>query len=485
VLAASVAAMVIYAVVALLRMNFPFELEWIEGGSLTMARRALEGQPLYQAPSLAYIPFNYPPLYYWLGGALMGLMGEGFGPLRLLSFLSSIAAAALLFALVRDMTRERTAAWVAVGVFFATYRLSGAWLDIARTDSLHLAIVLGAMAALFGIRAPARSGAAAGALFVLAFLAKQAALVVALPVAAYLLLADRRRGLWFAGTLLAGMFATVGLLDRATTGWFRYYIFELAGHYSFDPALAGRFWLEDFLKPLSVCVLAGLWVLLFPPAVQARRGLAMACIGGLVLASWSVRSYPATYENVLMPACVAAAWMLGLGWDAVSERAAAAGGTRGTRLAWLASAAVLIQFSLLLYDPLRQLPPESDYAAGRTLLENIERVDGPVLMPCHNYLTERAGKGEHFHEMSYMAVVKSGNDTTATRLRGQLQAALAEQRWGWVILDTRDWLYEAVALTYEVRFDPFRSESDFWPVTGMRRRPEAVFVPRADSLRSG
>lgn len=477
VVAAGGAAALLYAAVALLRMHYAFELEWIEGGSLTMAHRVLEGRPLYTAPSLAYVPFNYPPLYYWAGGAFMHAFGEGFAALRLLSFLASLAAAGLLFGLVRATTGRAAAGALAAGLLLATFRLSGAWFDLARTDSLHLALVLAAMAALFAVRGAARGGALAGALFVLAFLAKQSALVAALPVGACLLWTDRTRGLWFAGTFGAGLAASVWALDRASGGWFGYYVFELAGRYALDPALAARFWLEDFLKPLGVCVLGGLWALLDPARRGAHGGLAAACIAGLVLAAWTVRAYPATYENVLMPACVAAAWMLALGYDAVLGRAQRTGGALGARLAWAASAAVLLQFTVLLYDPLRQLPGEGDHAAGRALLENIAKVEGAVLVPCHNYLTARAGKGEHFHEMAYMAVAKSGDDTTAVRLRAQLEAALAGRRWGWVILDTRDWLHETVDRSYDARFEPFRSERDFWPVTGMRRRPEAVFVP--------
>ena len=44
------------------RFAYPFELEWLEGGSLIQVLRLLDGQPLYAPPSLDYIAFNYPPL---------------------------------------------------------------------------------------------------------------------------------------------------------------------------------------------------------------------------------------------------------------------------------------------------------------------------------------------------------------------------------------------------------------------------------------
>ena len=89
------------------------------------------------------MPFNYPPLYYWAGGALVHVFGDSFAPLRALSFAASIACGALLYLLVHGMTGRRAAGVLAAGLFFATYRLAGAWFDLARTDSLHLALVLG------------------------------------------------------------------------------------------------------------------------------------------------------------------------------------------------------------------------------------------------------------------------------------------------------------------------------------------------------
>ncbi len=480
--AAALAAVLLYAWVAIVRMRFPFELEWIEGGTLTMVHRVLQGRPLYVAPSLGYVPFNYPPLFYWAGAALSRVIGDGFVPLRLLSFTASLACGALLFVIVRGTTRRTTAGWVAAGLFFASFRLAGAWFDLARSDSLHLALTLGAMAVLLRDRSRRRAPLLAAALAVLAALTKQSALVALLPMALWLLVADRRRGLWFAAAFAAGLALAVVSFDRESGGWFRYYVFELASRYAPDPALAGRFWIQDFLKPLSVCALGGVWAWTFPPAARPARGIEAAAIGGLVLASWSVRSYPATYDNVLMPACAAAAWLLGLGFDAVLARAETMPRPAAARVAWLATFAVALQFVLLLYDPLAQLPRPGDRAAGEALLSNLTEARGDVLVPCHEYLTARAGKRTYFHEMAFMAVAKSGDDSTAVRLRDQFQEAIAARRWGWVILDTRDWLYEMVAAAYEPRYQTFRTDAAFWPVTGLRRRPEAVFVPRADSL---
>ncbi|HEY6867400.1 MAG TPA: hypothetical protein VI792_09090, partial [Candidatus Eisenbacteria bacterium] len=80
-----------FIVLAAARLAYPFELEWLEGGSLAMMRRILAGKPLYAAPSLEYVAFNYTPFYYWVSSLLARAIGDGFAPLRLVSIASSMA----------------------------------------------------------------------------------------------------------------------------------------------------------------------------------------------------------------------------------------------------------------------------------------------------------------------------------------------------------------------------------------------------------
>ena len=52
------------------RLDYPYDLEWMEGGMLAHGARAAAGEPLYVLPTADFIPFIYPPLYPWLMGAL-------------------------------------------------------------------------------------------------------------------------------------------------------------------------------------------------------------------------------------------------------------------------------------------------------------------------------------------------------------------------------------------------------------------------------
>ena len=167
-----------YAWVAAHRLGYPYELDWMEGGSVALAARAAAGHSLYVAPSLAYVGWTYPPLYYWVAAAISKVAGVGFFALRLLSLTASVAAMATLGAIVWRETRDRVAGLVAAGLFAATFVISGAWFDTGRVDSLFLALTLLTLA--WGRCARSvRGGMGLGALAFLAFFTKQTALVAA------------------------------------------------------------------------------------------------------------------------------------------------------------------------------------------------------------------------------------------------------------------------------------------------------------------
>src|SRR6478735_8320342 len=87
-------------VVALARINYPYDLEWMEGGTLEHVARVLGGQPLYVAPSLEFTPYIYAPLYYYVTAPFAYLFGLRLLPLRLVSFAASLGVLALIAALI-------------------------------------------------------------------------------------------------------------------------------------------------------------------------------------------------------------------------------------------------------------------------------------------------------------------------------------------------------------------------------------------------
>ena len=83
------------------RIDYPYDLEWMEGGMLAHGARVAAGEPLYVLPSADFIPFIYPPLYPWLMGVMTALSSPLDYPLgRGISLVGvAVAAAALVLAL--------------------------------------------------------------------------------------------------------------------------------------------------------------------------------------------------------------------------------------------------------------------------------------------------------------------------------------------------------------------------------------------------
>src|SRR5437763_14937389 len=93
-------AIATYLVIALLRLTYPFPLEYLESNSLVEVQRILAGRPLYAAPTVGYVPDGYPPLYFATSAAAASVLGLSYLPLRLVSLVSSLACFAVLGRLV-------------------------------------------------------------------------------------------------------------------------------------------------------------------------------------------------------------------------------------------------------------------------------------------------------------------------------------------------------------------------------------------------
>src|SRR6478736_2503153 len=92
------------------RLFYPYELEWIEGGSLQVVVRILDGFPVYSLPTPEYVAPLYMPFYFYVSALSAKLFGVGLPALRLVSYLASIMTCALISRSVWYITQSRLAA---------------------------------------------------------------------------------------------------------------------------------------------------------------------------------------------------------------------------------------------------------------------------------------------------------------------------------------------------------------------------------------
>src|SRR6202008_3957961 len=142
----------------------------------------------------------------------------------------------------------------------------------------------------------------------LAFLAKQSALVAALPLLGARLLSQRgARRVYAAAACAAVVGGSTFALDRASSGWYRFYTFELpASHPVVDWGKRG-FWQSELFSVLPFAAVALLFAL--AESQPWRRALTRAAFaGGLLASAWSGRLHSGGYVNVPLPPFPALHW---------------------------------------------------------------------------------------------------------------------------------------------------------------------------------
>ena len=479
-------AVVAFVYVALRRMGYPFELEWMEGSIVEHVQRVLDGKPIYTSPSVEFVPYLYNPLYYYLSALVAKAMGNSTSTLRFVSFCCTLALFATLYDLVARETKSRLAGVLALGILAATFGLNGQWFDLARTDTLFMALLLGsAWCVRFAER---KRGLLVGAaLFCLAFLAKQTALpsLVALALGAWAL-HGLRRSLWFTlpAILLTG--GSVLCLNLWTGGWYWYYAFMVPfGHTTGSrESLVFDFWRVEMLAQLPVPTLAFI-VLLASPKAGTRRGpwlfyvLFCSC---QVMAAYLVRIHGGSYLNDLIPAHVGLSIAFGLALAQGFERAKELGSAWLERARLLGGIVAAVQLAALMYNPQAMLPSARDREAGMAFIEHLRETPGEVFVPQHPNLARLAGKPSHaaFQAVSDMLLLQADPFDAKGTLYRAFHNAFASHRFSAIVLDHRDrWFFQDDLRDY---YRPagvtwFDQPEVFVPITGGPCRPDWVYLP--------
>ncbi|MGH7197221.1 MAG: ArnT family glycosyltransferase [Candidatus Omnitrophota bacterium] len=380
----------IYGVVVFFRLWYPYSLELYEGVMAEQVLRILEGRVLYVEPSLEYIPSVYPPLYFYLSALVAKFSGIGFFPLRLVSFAASLGAFFLVYLLVKKETGNKGIALASAALLAAVYKINRDWYDIARVESLFLFWTL---AALCGIRfaKTAKGLALAGLCAGLAFLSKQTALVIFLPLFFYSIFVHRGRSFWLIGTAAAVIGLTTVYFERVSGGWYAYYLFKIPGQHaaSFIGDRVWGFWLKDLLAGLPIAFpLALVFFFGKDPGLPAKTKFFYICAAlGMLGVSWLGRLPEGGARNALFPAF---AWVA-----VVSGLSAAAFLAKGKDTAVYFLCA--LQLALLLYDPLMRLPTRESYQAGENTVKRMAQAQGEVYAPSLPFVPRLAGKRSYAH----------------------------------------------------------------------------------------
>lgn len=420
----SVFLVLLFLMVAVHRVRYPYEVEQLEGNMVLSVNRVLAHQPVYVAPNTHFIPFMYPPLYLYASAAMARLTGAGYLPLRLLSILCSLGCFAGIYLFVWRETQRHVYAIAAAALYAGSFPLCANWYDLARLDSMFVFLLL---IALMGTRW--LSPLAAAFLWLPVFWTKQSILPVA-----FVMLASqwtkRKQALLSIVVLGVGAWLTVFLMDRATSGWFSFYVFHVpAANSDLQLRPLALYLPLNFLHPFGVAslllVVAILW--LRPTFRSATSHFYLGTLSVFFLC-WFVMMHSGSTGNVLMPVYA----LLAIGFGIAAARLEQGCSPRIKAVVLLA---IAIQLGGLVYNPGQFFPSQTERADAEQTLKLARSLDGEIYIAQHPYEGTQAGAPEYVDLTALHDAMRALPEPQRIPLRAAMQKELESDRIQGVLFD--------------------------------------------------
>lgn len=427
---------VLFFILSIPRLLYPYEIEFFEGTALEHALRIFQGKPVFTSPSILFVNLQYQPLFYYATAGAMHIFGINYFSGRIVSFSSAIICAIIIFYIIHKETRLWIYSFVGVSLFFAAYGVTGYWYELARVDTLMLLFLLASIVSLLFWKN--RFMIILSALFlVLGFFTKQQLFFYFVPAFIWLFILDKRSAIIFAASSL--MFLTAGfcLFTLDSGRWYFYFTFTLPAALGAELHL-DRMW-GGLARYLFTYYAAGTLLLILFWIFVWQRGknlwknpvglyilFAITAIVQLALQS----AHSGSYNNVAMPLAAMMAIMIPTVSYYLLNR-------NDAMIRNFVLAAVLIQFGGLFYS-FRSVPlamiTKKEYDAGAAFISELRSIPGNVFLPQHGFLSFMAGK-QTFGNSDATEDCEIASDSTALRLHAEWQNAFALHRYDAIIID--------------------------------------------------
>ena len=468
------------------RLRYPYDLDFVEDSMLMQSLRVAEGQPVYLPPNADFNPHVYMPLFFWLGALLFKIGGPGLPLLRSISFAATLATTLLIYWIAH---RESGLRWIAIacaGLFLGGYRINGFWYEVARVDSLFLALMLGGFALAF-CAGDSNGRLILSAVFMaLATFTKQTGFIVAIGLSLYLLARIRRRAWIFLLTFDALTVLPLFVLNWSTNGWFFYHVFYIG---SADPLEISR--LINFLTKELFGIMTGLSVLALLTAILGvhrsghrvlREQPWLLAIGLAVIISSLGRMRVGGNLNNRMPAyallCIAPALWIRMSPAPYPSGEGLLVQSRIPWRNWIAVILILVQFVMGRYDPKRFTPTFGMRASGDHLLQQIASVEGPVLVMMHPYYALMAGKQPSTQMATIWYVRHRGElplpSDFVSKIQNHYYAAIISDE---SFFETQPDLHQLLT-TYYIPAQTLSVRQAPPTITGVVVRPKLIYLPK-------
>jgi hypothetical protein len=278
-------ALVIFAISAIMGVFHRFPLDYGEAPLVDQAMRLGSGENIYRQDltSPPYTISNYPPLYVLTLVPFVKIFGASFFPGRLISVLSTIAAAIFLNLIIKIFTKDRLAAIISTFLFLSVPYVVG-WSTLLRVDMFALGLSLAGLYVL--VRDPInKRDLLISALLLVAAIYTRQSYALAAPFAAFVWLwtKDQRRAVSLAAIVVGTSLVLFFILNILTRGGF-YFNIVTANVNQFDLDRLTN-WLKTIWRTAPILLIIGaVFLLLAPKRFRSWPLLAPYLLGAFLAA---------------------------------------------------------------------------------------------------------------------------------------------------------------------------------------------------------
>jgi 4-amino-4-deoxy-L-arabinose transferase-like glycosyltransferase len=483
----AIVSLLSFILVALIRMSFPYEAEWIEEGVLVHVERVLHGLPVYVEPSLEYVPFVYTPLFYYLSALASKIIGGGFAPLRLVSILATLGTFTLIFFFVKKETKDNFSAILASCFYASCYSAVQFWFDLGRVDSLTF-FFLFSFIFLIRFYHTYISYIIAGIVVTLSFLSKQEGLSLSVPVILFLYFIDWKKALVLTISTLVSLISAVFIFDSIGNGLFSYYTIILPFEVLQESAQTSRLvsiWTKDLIGQTPILIILYIYFLIFGKKYFAKDKFIFYLFVSLfiIIGSLPYRTIRYGNTNALMPAFAILSIIGGISFYLIRQQLDKVDKGIVSQLKILIYFIAIIHFVSLIYTPAEVLPSKIQAVNEANLVTQINTIKGPVFVPSHGRLAMLAQKPGSAHIAGLDDLLNSDASGYRDYLYNDLMSALKTQRFGAIVLDQfwfthGDELMAQLRKYYEIEKDDAGSFKTYKLSNQDFYRPTVIYVPK-------
>lgn len=416
-------------IVMLIRLRYPYQLEWMEGGEIEHIQRLLDGKKIYCEPSMDFIPYIYTPFFYYIGVVASLIVEPNFVSMRLISILSFLLSLFVVYKIIFDYTQDKFWSFLGVGLYSLSFSTTGFWFDIARVDTTaNLFLII----SFYFLLKENRLAIVISALFsFLAFYTKQSYLLISMMLILALLVHFPKKALLFSSIYFSLVIATTIIETINSQGWYLFWNFYFPSTHHWIWSRAITFWTIDILPfySIALALILAFFLIIVKQNIDSRHFILLFLFLGSLLTSYSSRLHYGGYLNVLIPFAFSISISLPIALHYFDK-------SFNSKIFLKVFLLILTFFQLVLlfYDPTYVIPTNKDKMEVENLLAFSKNIGKDVYLTGYNYVQKKYGLNSYPHYVLVNDLIISKVPQRENFLY-QFETFLKEKKFNAIVLD--------------------------------------------------